>query len=83
VQIFRHSAAKLRPDAGDSIEDVAGSSTTQAWRRDDLLAPPGGAGGSELGEGWQRRLAYHARRRILRRCSWSAAARCEKPTTVR
>lgn len=31
VHVFRHSAAKLRRDAGQSVEEVRPSSTTAAW----------------------------------------------------
>jgi site-specific recombinase XerD len=52
VHIFRHSAAKLRRDAGESIENVSrflDHSSLQVTV--DLPATPGGRGGRVLGKG--------------------------------
>jgi site-specific recombinase XerD len=52
VHIFRHSAAKLRRDAGESIEDVSRFfGPQQPGRDDDLPTAHGGAGRQELGQG--------------------------------
>ena len=52
VHIFRHSAAKLRRDAGESIEDVSRfSGPQQPGDHDDVPAAAGRAGRHELGEG--------------------------------
>jgi len=50
VHIFRHSAAKLRRDVGESIRGRESLSRPQlAGRDDNLSAPVGGAGRPELG----------------------------------
>ena len=52
IHVLRHTAAKLRRDAGESIEDVSAFLDHCSPRGDDRLpAPAGGSGGSGLARG--------------------------------
>lgn len=51
VHIFRHSAARLRRDAGESIEEVSRSSTTPTSPPRHVSKKAGGARGQKLGKG--------------------------------